>query len=396
MSLLSIAKYFPWSRVVVTGQELEASSVITVMRPDRRYRAVCSRCGGNRTRTSSHHGRRVRDLDLGGCRSEIELSYRKVFCRDCGCVVVEDLGVVVPWRRVTRRYARYIHELCMMMTVSDVSRHLGLDWKTVKEIDKAFLEEEYGKTDYSNLRLLAVDEISIRRGHNYMTVVLDYDSGRVVWMGLGRRTETLEAFFAGMTQSQRESIEAVVMDMWAPYIKAVRDNLPYAKIVFDLFHAVFAYGILIDRIRASEARKASRADRRVYRGTRYLLLRNDVVGDDRRRQLRELLELNKVISIAYILKDKLKKVWRYRSRYHARRELKEWCSLARSSGNHLLANFAKKLERHRYGILNHCDYPLHTSRLEGINNKIKVIKRDAYGYHDQRYFSLKVIQAFAA
>lgn len=189
----------------------------------------------------SHHRRVVRDLDLGSHRSEIEISYRKVYCSDCDRVVVEDLGVVVPWRRVTRRYALYVYQLCKMMTVSDVSRHLRLDWKTVKDIDRTFLKGDYGETDYSGLRLLAVDEISIRRGHNYMTVVLDYDSGRVVWMGMERRSETLDAFFAGMTQSQRDSIEAVVMDMWDPYIKTVRENLPNAMIVLDLFHAVFAY-----------------------------------------------------------------------------------------------------------------------------------------------------------
>ena len=280
----------------------------------------------------SHHSRVVRDLNFGSHRSEIELSYRKVYCSDCDRVVVEDLGVVVPWRRVTRRYALYVYQLCKMMTVSDVSRHLGLDWKTVKDIDREFLEEDYGETDYSGLRLLAVDEISIRRGHNYMTVVLDYDSGRVVWMGMERRSETLDAFFAGMTQSQRDAIEAVVMDMWDPYIKAVR----------------------------------------------------------------ELLDLNEVISIAYILKDKLKRIWLYKRRCYAEKALEEWCNLARSSGNRLLANFAKRLKRHSYGILNHCNYNMHTSRIEGVNNKIKVIKRDAYGYHDPRYFSLKVIQAFAA
>lgn len=396
MSLLSISKYFPWSRVVVTGQRVGRESVMTFIRPDRRYSPVCSRCGGNGTVIRSHHSRVVRDLDLGSHRSEIEISYRKVYCSDCDRVVVEDLGVVVPWRRVTRRYALYVYQLCKMMTVSDVSRHLRLDWKTVKDIDRTFLEEDYGETDYSGLRLLAVDEISIRRGHNYMTVVLDYDSGRVVWMGMERRSETLDAFFAGMTQSQRDSIEAVVMDMWDPYIKAVRENLPNAMIVFDLFHAVFAYGIMMDRIRAGEARKASKEDSRVYRGARYLLLSNSVEDGDRRRQLQELLALNEVISIAYILKDKLKRIWLYKRRCYAEKALEEWCNLARSSGNRLLANFAKRLKRHSYGILNHCNYNMHTSRIEGVNNKIKVIKRDAYGYHDPRYFSLKVIQAFAA
>lgn len=396
MSVNSITNYFPWSRVVVIKQEMEEGSLITYMRPDCRYKPVCSHCGGSDTTICSHHCRRIRDLDIAGIRSKIEITYRKIYCQDCDCVVVEDLGIVVPWSRVTRRFAWYIYELCKMMTVSDVARHLSLDWKTVKNIDKAFLERDYGETDYADLRLLAMDEIAIRKGHNYMTVVLDYDSGRVVWMGLGRRCSTLSRFFGGMTASQRESIEAVVMDMWDPYIKAVRENLPNASIVFDLFHVIHAYGLVIDRIRSSETRKASEEDCRVYKGTRYLLLRNEITDEDSRRHLDRLLELNSVISTAYILKDKLKQIWDHEDRDHAQKALEKWCDLARSSDNKLLSNFAKRLERHSYGILNHCDYKLHTSRIEGVNNKIKVIKRDAYGYHDQRYFSLKVIQAFAA
>jgi transposase len=372
----------------------EAELAVVDLRPDQRYAPLCHLCGQKAGRVCSHHVRAVRDLNLASARLQLRLSYRKVFCPACRAVVVEELGLVAPWQRVTRRLARAIHELCKVMTVADVARHFGLDWKTVKNIDKAFLEEECGQTDYEGLRILAIDEIAVRRGHRYMTVVIDYETGRVVWMGHGRSKDTLMDFFGGMTKEQKQALEAVAIDMHAPYIRALEEAVPGAKIVFDLYHVMAAYGRLIDRVRRSEYRKASAEEKKVFKGARYLLLRRRVRRRKEREHLRALLELNETLSQVYVLRDMLRRIWEYRHRLWAARALKEWCRLARAVGHRELDRFARRLERHRQGILNHCDYAIHTGRLEGINNKIKVIKRRAYGYRDERYFVLKVKQAF--
>jgi transposase len=136
--------------------------------------------------------------------------------------VIEELDLFDPYLRITRRLAAYIHELCRWMTVRDVARHLGLDWKTVRDADKLFLEARYGQPDHGGLRILAVDEISIRKGHRYLTVVLDYETGRVLYVGKGRRAKTLMHLFNRLSTGQRKGIEAVAMDMWDPYIKAVK------------------------------------------------------------------------------------------------------------------------------------------------------------------------------
>ena len=107
------------------------------------------------------------------------------------------------------------------------------------------------------------------------------------------------------------------------------------------------------------------------------------------------MELNEVINTVMILKDKLKHIWSYRSRTWAAKALNQWCAMARSLNHPSVTSFAKMLERHDYGILNHCEYPIHTGKIEGVNNKIKVIKRKAYGFHDVRYFTLKIYQAFS-
>ena len=397
MSTLSIAAYFPFGRVKVSGQSVapECDVAFIDISPDLRFTPRCHQCGSPSPRVHSSHTRAVRDLDFATAHVWLRYSYRKVVCADCRQVVVEDLEMVEPWQRVTRRLARFVHELCKVLSVADVARHLELDWKTVRAIDKTFLEEAYGQTDYQGLRLLAVDEIALKKGHSYMTVVIDYETGRVVWMGEGRGKETLREFFEGMTDEQKAALEAIARDMHEPYIQAVAEAVGHVKILFDLFHVVAAFGRVIDKVRLAEYRKASAADREVIKGTKYLLLKRTLTSPKHQRHLRELLALNETLSRVYILRDLMVRIWRYRYRACAAKALANWCALAREVGHPELKRFARSLERHREGILNHCDYPIHNSKLEGINNKIKLIKKRAYGFGDERYFMLKVKQAFA-
>lgn len=146
---------------------------------------------------------------------------RRLRCPSCDSTRAEGLDFVAPSARVTKRMTRYVAGICRMLSVAEVARHLGLDWKLVKACDKAVLAEEFGETDTSGLRLLAIDESSLKKGHRYITVVLDYETGRVVWMGEGRKAKTLRAFFDLLSAKARAAIEAVAIDMWAPYIRAV-------------------------------------------------------------------------------------------------------------------------------------------------------------------------------
>jgi len=228
MSGATIAPYFPFRRIKILGQRvtLQAHEARIQMEPDKRFVPVCHHCGKKTAAVHSWTGRSIRDLDMAGTRVWLDCRYRKLYCACCQRIVIEDLGFLDPYLRVTRRLAAYIHQLCRWMTVRDVARHLGLDWKTVKTVDKLFLEARYGQPDYEGVRLLAVDEISLRKGHRYLTVVLDYETGCVLYVGKGRRAKTLVRFFNRLSTGQRKAIEAVVMDMWDPYIKAVKKNCP--------------------------------------------------------------------------------------------------------------------------------------------------------------------------
>lgn len=397
MSGISITPYFPFCRVHIYGQRIEGEESTIQVRPDKRYNPICHVCHSHGASIHGWTRRPIRDLNCGAAKVVIECRYRKVFCEKCGRILVEDLMFFEPYQRVTKRLASYIYELCKVLTIQDVAKHVGLDWKTVKDIDKTFLEEEYGETDYRDLTILAVDEIAIRKGHRYMTVVLDYLTGRVVWVEKDRKADTLMKFFEGMTDEQIQKLEAIAMDMWDPYIKAVEKKAPHVKIVFDLFHMVKEFNKVIDRVRIDEYKKASETDKRVIRGSKYLLLKNheNITKDAEKEHLARLLALNETISKVMILKDTLKLIWECVVCEEAQRQIDEWCVLAESIHHPSVDAFVRRIRRYTYGILNHCTYPIHTSMLEGVNNKIKVIKRKAYGFLDTRYFSLKVIQAFS-
>ena len=163
-----------------------------------------------------------------------------------------------------------------------------------------------------------------------------------------------------------------------------------------MFHVVSNFSRVIDKVRNSEYHKASKEDKAVFKGTKYLLLKNreNLKNQEQRQHLKDLLALNETINTVMILKDKLKHIWTYRSRTWAEKALNQWCQLAQTLNHRSVTKFAKSLQRYRYGILNHCDYAIHTGKIEGVNNKIKVIKRKAYGFHDLRYFTLKIYQAF--
>jgi transposase len=397
MSKIQIKAFFKFCRVKIVEQVADVlNKVVTIkMKPDERYHPVCHRCKKSVKEIHSYDGRMVRDMNIFNAKTYLFVIYRTVKCQLCGNVV-EDLDIMAPCKRVTKRLANYILELCQYMTITEVAEHLGLDWKTVKEIHKQYLREKFSHEDIGYPRLLAVDEVSLKKRHNYLTLIINWEIGRVLWVGEGRKYETLKEFFDSLSEDQKNSVQAIAMDMWDPYIKAVKECCPHVDIVFDQFHVVAAFGKVIDKVRNVEYRKAIKKGKEVIKGSKYLLLKNKAnLLPDEKPKLKALLKLNKSLMTVYILKDYLKKLWQYRYPKCAESFLSQWCSIAIESRIRPVIKFARTLRRYAYGIINHCRFPIHTSRMEGINNKVKVIKRKAYGFHDLEYFSLIIKNAFA-
>jgi transposase len=390
MSKIQINAFFRFCRVKITTQRfhMESNMVFIETEPDKRYNPICHNCGSVAMKIHSYNKRMVRDLNMFKARTFIRYTYRTLRCDQCG-LVVEDLGLAEPYARVTKRLAQYIWDLCQLLTIKEIAELLELDWKTIKDIHKSRLKERFSQPDIGNPKLLAVDEISLKKRHKYLTVVTDWESGRVLWVSQGRGEESLEEFFCQLTPEVKKGIKAIAMDMWDPYIKAVKDHCPGCDIVFDQFHVVSSFGRVIDKVRNIEFRKANQVGKEVIKGSKYILLKNpENLFKEEKPKLKAILKLNKALSTVYILKDYLKRLWQYRYPKCAKRFLHFWCSLAFQSKIKPVIQFAKTLTRYAYGIINHCRFPIHTSRLEGINNRIKVIKRKAYGFHDVEYFSL--------
>lgn len=357
---------------------------------------VCSSCGGTCDRYHDWDERWIRDLPLLDARTDLLVQRFRVACPTCG-PKLEHLPWLDKYARVTKRLAESVARLCRVLPIKHVAEFYGLGWDAVKAIDKAYLEATLGEPNLSGLTLLAMDEFAIKRGHRYATIFVEPHRKEILWVCRGRGREDIRPFFEKLGEQGRQRLEAVAMDMNGAYQAEVKSQCPRAKIVYDRFHVVAKYGReVIDAVRTSEAkRQTSRGERQVIKGSRWLLLRNaDGLKRQDRVRLRELLRVNKRLATVYVLKDDLKSLWDYRLPSWAHQFFREWYARAIRSRIKPLQRFARALRDKIDGVLSHCQYPLHTSLLEGIMNKIKVIKRMAYGFRDDDYFFLKIRAAF--
>jgi transposase len=269
----------------------------------------------------------------------------------------------------------------------------------VKRIDHRALVAELGPLDVAGVTVIGMDEFAIQKGHRYATVIVEPQRKRVLWVGRGRGRADVRPFFALLGPAGCAALRAVAMDMNAAYAEEVRAHCPRAEIVYDLFHVVAKYGReVIDRVRVDEANRLRQDHpaRQLVKSSRWLLLRNreNVTRPADQVRLSELLAANRALLTVYLLKDDLKTLWYYRHPGYAQRFWEAWYRRAMRSRIEPLKTFAQRLKPYLPGILAHCRWPLGTNLIEGINNKIKVIKRMAYGFRDDAYFFLKIRAAF--
>jgi len=372
------------------------------------YPKRCGRCGAEVVAIHDVAERRVRDLSVFDWDTWVVFPRARLECPRCGPTVE-----AVPWldryQRMTTRLAEKIARLAMVLPIRHVAAWFHLHWDTVKQIDHRALYARLGPITAERLadvRLLVIDEFAIQKGHRYATVIVDPTTKRVLWVHRGRDRAAIRPFLDLLGPEGRARIEAVAVDMSGSYGDEIRAQCPQAVIVYDLFHIVAKYAReVIDRVRVDETNKIARAAgpnqtgiraaRRVIKGTRWLLLKNrEHIAPADRVRLDELLDANRALFIVYVLKDDLKRLWRFRYPKAALRFWQGWYERARASRIPALIRFADLLTPYVPGIISHCRYPLHTGVVEGINNKIKVLKRMAYGYRDDAYFFLKIRAAF--
>lgn len=370
----------------------ENGGVVFVMEQDARD-FICSLCGSRHVAKAGIISRRLLSLPIGRRRVFILLMIQRLECLDCGKTRQAEVSFADVRRSYTRAFERYVLDLSEHMSILGVAQHLRIGWDLVKDIQKRHLLRCHAKPKLKHLKHIAIDEISIGKGHRYLTVVLDLDSGRVVFVGHGKGAEALEPFWKRL-RSSHAHIVAVASDMSPAYIQAIREHLPKATHVFDHFHVVKLFNDNLSNFRRDVQREAEGPlQKQVLKGTRWLLLKNPQNLDPKRNEkqrLEEALALNKPLATAYYMKEDLRQIWDQFDKHAAEQFFNDWIARAQSSGIRMLQRFAVTLATHRQGILAWYDCPISTAPLEGTNTKIRVMQRQAYGFRDEEFFRLKI------
>ena len=375
----------------VCTEYVEGGIVFTIVQDPKR--CCCPACGGKNTILKGGVARRFRGLPIGSRKVTIAFCVPRIRCRHCNAIRQTPIGFADPRRTYTRSFAQYVLELARMMTIRDVALHWGVSWDVVKEIVKNDLQRRFAKPKLRNLRQIAIDEISIGKGHRYLTVVLDLETGMVVHVGHGKGGDALLDFWKRLRRCGAK-IEAVATDMSPAYIDAVTTHLPDSVLVFDRFHVMKLFNDKLSDLRRELYRAAKDGlEKNVLKGTRWLLLKRPENLDASRKEherLEEALRLNAPLATAYYLKEELDEFWEQDDQEEAEAFLLDWILRAESTGIRMLHQFARTLRFHAHGLLAYYDYAISTGPLEGTNNKIKTMKRQAYGFRDHQFFILKI------
>jgi transposase len=365
--------------------------IFTIRQEPKTFR--CENCGSRDVRPRGQVERRFRSLPIGRRSTTVVFPIPRVACQACALVRQVKLDFADPRRTYTKAFERYALDLSQCMTILDVARHLSVGWDIVKDIQKRDLSRRYAKPKLKDLRQIAIDEISVAKGHRYLTVVLDLESGAVVFVGDGKGADALKPFWKRL-RGCKAKVEAVAMDMSPAYHDAVSTHLPNATIVYDHFHVIKLFNDKLSTLRRWLHHRADDEQKKVLKGSRWLLLKAPENLDpqhDEASRLEEALKLNKPLALAYYLKEDLRQFWEQPGKRFATAFLNDWIRRAKVSGVHMLHQMAKTLEAHRAGLLAYYDYPISTGPLEGTNNKIKTLKRQAYGFRDLDFFKLKIL-----
>ena len=328
-------------------------------------------------------------------RVYLDVEVRRVFCRRCRKVKQEKLAWLADSPFYTKRFGFYIGRRCRDSSIRDVAKEFHLDWKTVKAMEKQYMQEQLRRAGTPGPKVIGIDEISIRKGHTYRIVVSDLERKRPIWFGGEDRSEkSLDLFYAALGEKKSQGIELAVMDMWKAFHTSTSKHAPQAAILFDKFHVIRHLNEALDKVRKREYARLSGKDRRFIKGQKYTLLsRRENLDTKGRVALRTLLKANQRLNTAYLLKESFCQLWEYQDETWARKFFENWRASLKWQRLKPYEQFAEMIESHWDGIAAFIQLEEKVSLgfVEGLNNKIRVIQRRAYGLRDEEYLRLKVL-----
>ena len=338
---------------------------------------------------------RVRDLSCGDTRVYLEIEIRRVQCRSCGKVKRERLDFLADNPLYTKRFAWYAGRRCRASTIQDVAKELHLDWHTVKELDKQDMAVQLERAGTPAPKAIGIDEISIRKGHTYRIVVSDLIQGRPIGFGgEDRSAASMSQFYDWLGEQKARGIRLAVMDLWKPFRNATQDRAPQTSILFDKFHLMPHLNDALDKVRKVEYARLQGKQRRYIKGQKYVLVSSrENLTLDSRKALKTLLAANKRLNAAYLLKESFGQLWSYKREGWAWRFFENWKASFKWQRLKPYEKFAGMIERHWEGIAAYCrpENKVSLGFVEGLNNKIRVIQRRAYGLRDEEYLRLKIL-----
>lgn len=350
----------------------------------------CPKCS-----CKNHHfkGKKIRRLKMPPTAKKkcyLDLILRRLKCTRCNHQWWPRLPFMKGKFRMTRAFIQYAFDLLGICTVQDVARYLGISWNVVKSIHKLKLKSLYKKIPLREVRYVSLDEFAIKKGHEYMSVFTDIESGRVLHAVEGRKMEDIQPFLLKLKEEAND-LKAIAIDMSIPYISAVRNALPEIDIVFDHFHVNGLMNKALDDIRKEHQESFNQGEEKVLKGNRFLLLRNyETLDVESKSRLETILQVNEPLFKAHALKEQFRLFWRLSCAEEGSDFLDKWIFDALNSGIKRLKKLAETVEFHREGLISYFRHRISNAGAEGLNNKIKTMKRQAYGFRDMEYFKLRL------
>lgn len=328
-------------------------------------------------------------------RVYLDLEVRRLQCKSCGGVKREQLDFLAANPFYTKRFAYYVGRRCRQATVKDIAKELKLHWQTIKTLEMQYMRAQLARVGTPGPKAIGIDEISVRKGHDYRIVVSDLLRRRPIWFGgTDRKEASMALFYDWLGEKKTRGIRLVLMDMWKPFHTVTAARAPQAAILYDKFHVMRHLADALDEVRKSEYRRLSGRDRSYIKGQKYTLLsRRENLSLKGRQALKKILSANKRLNTAYVLKESFGQLWDYEREGWARRFFDNWRASLKWQRLGPYQKFAAMIERHWDGIAAYCrpENKVSLGFVEGLNNKIRVIQRRAYGLRDEEYLRLKVL-----
>ena len=350
----------------------------------------CPECRHRKATFKGQKRRLLRMSPIGRKKCFLDLLRHRFKCLGCGNIWWPTLPFMDGKHRYVRSFALTVLDLLKFGTIRSVAEYLAVGWDLVKQIHKERLGSLYRSIPIHKVKYIGIDEFSLRKGREYMTVFVDIESGRIVHAVEGKSKEKVQPFLEKLSRKAKK-LKAVAMDMSGSYFSAVRGWLPHVDIVFDRYHVSALMNQAIDEIRRGQQRELDELGQKSLKGNRFLLLKNyDSLQPDAKARLNALLEANQPLFVAHSMKEQLRLFWESKDLESGKSFLDVWTKDAMRSGISPLARVAKTLAGYKTGLLNYFKYSITSAVVEGTNNKIKTLKRQAYGFRDMEYFKLRL------